>query len=196
MSDRAKEAFRRAVDNVSEIDPLSVAHPATVQTQGVDGMVSVVIDEGGPMPGASDVPDVYGLPGTRCKVPQGTRGRISHDNGDPRKRTFGTYDRDAPVTEINFANASINQGAARNGDSVGGGSLVWVQGPVIPPGVPSGGALTYTPFPSVANPNPTPIVWLISGPIIITQISPPSPTPTMQLGGAIDGGSSVVKIGG
>jgi hypothetical protein len=193
MSDRAKEAFRRAVDNVSEIDPLSVAHPATVQTQGIDGKVSVVIDEGGPMPGVSEVPDVYGLPGTRCKVPQGTRGRISHDNGDPRKRTFGTYDRDAPVTEINFANASIDQGAARNGDSCGVGFLSVIPNPPLPGPIPNGGTIFYTPQPTEATPNPTPIPWLsITGPVLIVQLTP-GPLP---IGGNITGGSSVVKIGG
>lgn len=195
MSERERDAFERAVKSVAAVDPLTVAHPATTQTQSINGNVSIQIDEGGPMPGASDVPCVYGLPGTTCKVPQGTRARMSFDNGDPRKRTFGTYDAGCPVTEINFAGASSGQGAARNGDSVGGGSLTWVQGPPAA-GIPTGGVLTYLAFPSIANPTPTPIVWLVAGPIVITQVSPLSATPTMQLGGAIDGGSSVVKIGG
>ena len=192
MSERERNALQRAVESVAVIDALTVAHSATVQTQDINGNVSIAIDDGGPMPGASDVPCVYGLPGTVCKVPQGTRARVSFDNGDPRKRTFGGYDAGCPVDEINIAEASSTQGAARNGDSIGGGALSFVPTPPAA-GVPTGGVMLYTPQPSIENPSPIPIPFLsFVGPVLITQLTP-GPLP---IGGNITGGSSVVKIGG
>lgn len=192
MSDRERDALERAVKNVVGTNPLTVPHPATVQTQSGDN-VSVQIDDGGPMPGASEVPCVYGLPGVVCKVPQGARARIVFDNGDPRKRTFGGYDAGCPVTEVNLASASPSQGAARNGDPIGGGLLSVVPNPPLPGPIPNGGTIFYTPQPTDETPNPTPIAWIsIVGPVQITQLTP-GPLP---IGGNITGGSSVVKIGG
>ena len=194
MSDRAREALKRAVGDVIEVDPLTVSHPATTQTQGADGNVSVVFDDNGPMTGASDVPCVYGLPGTTCKIPQGTRARVEFDNGDPRKRTFGGYDAGCPVTEIVIADSTAlpAKEAARNGDPTGGGTLSFVPTPPAL-GVPTGGVLLYTPQPSIETPSPVPIPFLsFVGPVLITQLTP-GPLP---LGGNITGGSSVVKIGG
>ena len=194
MSDREREALKRAVRSVVEDDALMVAHPATIQTQSLNGNVSVVLDDGGPMPGASDVPCVYGLPGTSCKVPQGTRARVEFDNGDRRKRTFGGYDAGCPVTEIVIADAPAlpAKEAARNGDPIGGGSLSFIPTPPAA-GIPTGGVLLYTPQPSIETPSPVPIPFLsFVGPVLITQLTP-GPLP---LGGNITGGSSVVKIGG
>jgi hypothetical protein len=204
MTDREQEAFDAAIHAVTgaAID-MSRPHPAVVREQSTDGTVGVDIVEGGPLPRASGVAPVYGLPATRCTFNPSAepQGRLEFDNGDPRKRTLGNFDshtsgQPMPVSEINIADATANQDAARRGDPAGGGSLVWVQNPPGPGGVPTGGTLTYTPFPSVSNPNPTPTVWLAVGIITITQVSPPSATPTMTFSGAIDGGSSIVKIGG
>jgi hypothetical protein len=194
MSERERNALKRAVADVVDVDPLTVAHPATTQTQSSNGNVSVLIDEGGPMSGMSDVPCSYGMPGIQCKVPQGTRARVSHDNGDPRKRRFGEYDYGCPVTEILMAHTTAlpAKEAARNGDPCGGGSLSFIPTPPAA-GIPTGGVLLYTPQPSIENPSPIPIPFLsFVGPVLITQLTP-GPLP---LGGNITGGSSVVKIGG
>lgn len=200
MSDRERTALQKAIDANTDEPYRSRSHPATIRAEG-NGTVDVDFEDGGPGPRASSVRKVYGVPGIRCELAMGTRCRVSYDNGDPRKRIACGFDEQsatAPldVASINIANANDSQGAARNGDDVGGGSLVWVQGPPGPGGIPTGGVLTYTPFPSIANPTPTPIVWAVVGPILITQLSPASATPTMALGGAINGGSSIVKIGG
>jgi len=192
MSERERDALKHALSSVAEVDPMVAQHPATTQTQGADGNVSVVFDDGGPMTGASNVPCVYGLPGAVCKVPQGTRARVEFDNGDPRKRTFGGYDAGCPVTEINLADASSTQGAARNGDPCGGGSLSFVPTPPAA-GIPTGGILFYTPQPSIETPSPVPIPFLsFVGPVLITQLTP-GPLP---INGNITGGSTIVKIGG
>jgi hypothetical protein len=194
MGEREREAFERAVKSVTDVDPLVVSHPATTQTQAINGNVSVQLDDGGPMLGASDVPCVYGLPGTTCKVPQGTRGRIAHDNGDPRKRRFSEYDAGCPVTEIVIADsvALPAKEAARNGDPTGGGSFSFIATPPVM-GIPTGGVLLYTPQPSIETPSPVPIPFLsFIGPVAITQLTP-GPLP---INGNITGGSSVVKIGG
>jgi hypothetical protein len=194
MSDRERDALERAVKNVIGIEPLTVTHPATVQTQSTNGDVAVQIDDGGPMPGASEVPCVYGLPGVVCKVPQGTRARLSFDNGDPRKRTFGEYDAGCPVDEIVIADTPSlpAKPVSREGDSCGSGFFSFVPTPPVGP-TPTGGILFYTAQPSAENPNPTPTPFLsFVGPIAITQLTP-GPLP---LGGNITGGSSVVKIGG
>ena len=195
MSDRAREAFKRAVGDVVEVDPSTVAHPATTQTQGIDGNVSVVFDDGGPMTGASDVQCVYGLPGVTCKVPQGTRARVEFDNGDPRKRTFGGYDAGCPVTEIVITSPGARSAkpVARQGDSTGVGLLSFVPNPPLPGPIPNGGTIFYTPQPTSPDQASTPIPWLsIVGPVQITQLTP-GPLP---IGGNITSGSTIVKIGG
>lgn len=196
MSERERDALTRAVTSVMPLPALGYQHPATVQTQSiVDGNVSVSIEDGGPLPGASDVPCVYGLPGVECKMPQGTRARIEFDNGDPRRRTFGAYDAGCPVTEIKIAAPNDSQKAARAGDTVLGSELTWE---ALPPAgmVPTGGILTLrTPQPA-GSPEIGITQWLVTGPVTITQIFPPSESPAMKFDGIISGGSSVVKIGG
>ena len=204
MSDALRAALSSAVESVTPDHALSRCHPGTIATQ--DGQtVDLIIEDDGPVPNASSNRLVYGLPGVSCSIKTGERVRMQYENGDPRKPIacgFDPFVRDnelpvqnPPVTEINFCGAASNQGAARNGDSVGGGSLVWVPTPPAGP-VPTGGTLTYTAFPSLDNPTPTPIIWSVVGAIVITQISPPSAVPTMTIGGAISGGSAIVKIGG
>lgn len=195
MSERERNALQRAVESVAVIDVLTVAHPATVQTQDINGNVSVIIDDDGPIPGASDVPCVYGLPGTTCKVPQGTRARVEFDNGDPRKRTFGGYDAGCPVTEIVITSPGARPAkpVAREGDPTGQGTLSFVPNPPLPGPIPNGGTIFYTPQPTSPDEASTPIPWLsIVGPVQITQLTP-GPLP---LGGNITGGSTIVKIGG
>ncbi len=193
MADRERDSFKAAVESVIPMPALGYAHPSSVQTQDVDGRVSVDIDNGTPMAGASGVDVVYGLPLTVCKLRKGTRGRTCFDGGDPRKRVFTAFDSGTPCDEINIADATATQGAARNGDPCGVGQFSFVQTPPLPGPIPTGGTLFYTPQPTIEQPSPVPIPWLsFVGPIAITQLTP-GPLPVT---GNITGGSSVVKIGG
>jgi hypothetical protein len=193
--DNERDAFKTAVENVLPAIALSRSHPATVQTEDIDGRVSVQFDNGGPLPGASGVDRVYGLPGCVCSVPQGTRARIEFDNGNPCKRTFGTYDAGCPVTKIEIATPSIDQLAARKGDTTTAGTLSWEQLPFVM-GLPVGGILTLSSPLISGSPEIGIVQWLVAGPIVITQANPPSSSPSMELKGVITSGSTIVKIGG
>ena len=204
MTDFLRDALSKAVESVTPNAALAQCHPGTIANQSGQ-TVDLIIEDGGPLENASGNRIVYGLPGVSCAIKNGERVRMVYENGDPRKPIacgFDPFVRDnelpvqiLPVTEINICGATSSQGAARNGDSIGGGSLLWAATPPAGP-VPTGGTLTYTPFPSVDNPVPTPIVWSVVGPVVVTQISPPSPVPIINISGAINGGSAIVKIGG
>lgn len=209
MSDRETEALREAVNTVVPNPALSRVHPAVVREQS-GAAVGVDIEDGGPAPRASGVELVYGIPGVFCRIRPGARLRIAYDNGDPRKRIATHFDSyppqlipddptpipEVPVTEINFCNAEDQQNAARRQDQIAAGSLSWTPTPVVG-GIPTGGVLTYTPFPSLSDPAPQPTVWSVVGPVVITQVSPnPGGPVTMSLFGAIRSGSAIVKIGG
>lgn len=194
MSDRERNALKRAIEELTPPSALGYGHPASVQRQDLVGNVDVDLDTGGPMPGASGVVVAYGLPSTRCKLRKDTRARVCFDNGDARRRVFNSFDAGTPCDEINIANATESQGAARVGDTVFCGTLSWE--PTPPAGmVPTGGVLTYQSNGSGPN-EVTLIQWAIVGPIAITQIFPPSSTPSIGLRGVINSGSLVVKIGG
>lgn len=209
MSDRETEALRKAVETVTPDPALSRVHPAIVRSQS-GASVDIDIEEGGPAPRASGVELVSGIPGVFFRVKGNTRLRIAYDNGDPRKRIATHFDMyppqnipdspfptpEIPVEEINFCDAGDLQGAARNTDPIAAGSLTWTPTPPAG-GIPTGGVLTYTPFPSADDPSPMPTVWSVVGPVVITQVSPnPGGPVSMSLLGAIRNGSSIVKIGG
>lgn len=210
--ERVRDAMAKAVEAVTPDPALSRHHPAEIRSTRADRTVDVDLADGGPMPRASGASVVYGLPAVHCVFRDGARGRLAFDNGDPRRRFFGSFDSfppvldpegpivppNLPVDEINICGAQSNQGAARNGDEVSSGTLTWAPTPPVG-GIPTGGILTYTPAPSLLNPVPIPTVLSVVGPIVITQVSPPPDVPgtvSIQLAGAISGGSSVVKIGG
>lgn len=191
MGEREQDALRSAIESVTPIVHLSNMHPASVQTQSEDGRVSVDIEDGGPMSGASNVPDVYGLPHVRCKLSQGARGRVAFDNGDPRKRTFGTFDAGTPADEINIGDAQSTQGAARIGDKCSAGRLFWVPSPPAN-GIPTGGTIFYQAPTSDPNAAAPPIPWLI----IVGPVAGVEPDGPLDLVAHIHEGSSLVKIGG
>jgi hypothetical protein len=210
MSDREREAFRKAVETVAPDPALDRTFPAVVRGQRSDGTLDVDFEEGGPQPRASGVEPVYGLPATSCRFKADARLHVAYKAGDPRKRVatrYGSYPPvlvpdsgielpEIPVEEINIAHASSTQGAARQGDPIAAGSITWAPTPPAA-GIPTGGVLTYTAFPSADNPTPTPTVWSVVGPIVITQVSPnPGGPVSIDLAGAIRGGSAIVKIGG
>lgn len=212
MSDRERNALRIGVEAVVPDPALSRVHPAVVRGQRADGTLDVDLDEGGPAPRMSGVEPVYGLPATFCRLKTDARLHVAYKAGDPRKRIathFPFYPPqsigdgpvvdlpEVPVDLINICNATDNQGAARKGDDVGGGTLTWTPTPPAG-GIPTGGVLAYTPFPTPQNPLPTPQTWSVVGPIVITELTPTpgNATPTITMGGAITGGSAIVKIGG
>lgn len=211
MNDREREALRLGIESVTPAPALSRVHPGVVRGQRSDGTLDIDLGEGGPVSRMSGVEPVYGLPATFCRFKNDAQVYVAFKNGDPRRRIavhYGSYPPklvpdgpgvipDPPVEEINIANANNNQGAARQGDGGSGGTILFVQAPVGPGGVPSTLTILYQP-PNGGAPMPI-LAFPIPGPAIMIAMNPTFPDPStaeLPLSTIITEGSAIVKIGG
>jgi hypothetical protein len=209
MSDREREAFRKAVETVAPAPALDRVHPAIVRNQRDDGTLDVDFEEGGPQPRASGVEPTYGLPGVFCRFAADARLHVAYKAGDPRKRIathYGSYPPvvnpelvaipNLPVVEINLCNATDQQSAARKNDATNTGKILFMQTPVGPGGVPSTLTISYQ---NAAGATVPVLTFPIPGPALMLALDPDFPDPTtavIPLAGVITGGSTIVKIGG
>jgi hypothetical protein len=164
----------------------------------------VDLDDAAPVQGASKVPVYYGIPGVQCKHKPGSRARMGFEAGDERKRYVSFFDPfppqksdpeapplefDSPVEEITLVGGT--NGAARVDDAADAGTLTWIPSPPAG-GIPTGGTLQYHP-PAQGGRYPTPVQWVVAGPIALTPDA--AAGFTIAITAVIREGSAIVKIG-
>lgn len=159
-----------------------------VISQSSNGLLTVIPDPDLDIlkNGLRDVPISYTAPNMRAKILPGAICFVEFANGDPGKPVVTSFEDTNSLIEIDIANPSSTQNAARQGDRVSCGSFTIASTPPPMPMTPGTLTITYTDAFGTTVP-----FFSISAPDLNTTAT----TPTVNIIGNIVEGSSKLKIG-
>lgn len=143
MSDRVKRGLISLVQHLLRPTDYHAMYPARVESQNDAGNLDLVPDDSR-LPGMTNVPIRYGIPGVTASVKTGSRVMIQFEGGDPSKPVATVWDASAVEYLIVGADKTYigeksddARPIAREGDTVMS---------FLPPVMPIAGTLSGAPF--------------------------------------------------
>lgn len=142
-SDRVKRGLVKLVQHLLRPTDYHAMYPARVESQNDEGNLDVVPDDSR-LPGMTNVPIRYGIPGVTASVKTGSRVIIQFEGGNPQKPVATVWDASAVEylivgAEQTYIGEKSNDAKpiAREGDTVMS---------FLPPKMPIAGTLSGAPF--------------------------------------------------